>query len=268
MITTRDGFLAAAREKIPFTKTASRTTIASAWFSLFDLAGEPGAGTLAAGNIANGVVPTDQTPGCPAINSFGASATGYLAGIAFGSTVACRLRLHDRLFHAGAYAFNADQTLSSQPSIAARCPDYGGGATFGAGNQIWIEAVTAFSGNLSIAITYTNERGETGRSAGTVATGIAPTVGRLLQLPLQAGDSGVQKIDSVIASVATAGTFNVLIVRPLFAGRVMIANDADVYGPDKTGMPVIYADSALQAIVSADSTSSGLPDLLMDIING
>ena len=55
MITTRDGFLAAAREKIPFTKTATRTTLPSAWFSLFDLAGEPGAGTLSAGNLANGV---------------------------------------------------------------------------------------------------------------------------------------------------------------------------------------------------------------------
>lgn len=63
-------------------------------------------------------------------------------------------------------------------------------------------------GSQSIAVTYTNQDGVTGRTTGTIAaTGVAPIVGRMLQLPLQAGDTGVQKIESVTSTVSTAGTF-------------------------------------------------------------
>ena len=44
------------KQTIIFNKTASRTSVASIPFSVFDLAGNPGAGTLAVGNTANGIV--------------------------------------------------------------------------------------------------------------------------------------------------------------------------------------------------------------------
>lgn len=127
-ITGLDGYIAAAKQRCPWQKIASRTTVAATWFSVFDLAGNPGAGTLAAANTANGVVPTDATAGYPGINAFGGAAIGGLAKVDFGSTVACRIQLFDRLFLAGAYAFNAAQALSAQPSYAGRLPntDYKG----------------------------------------------------------------------------------------------------------------------------------------------
>lgn len=262
-ITTLDQYVASAKQIVAMTKTALRTTIAATWFSLFDLAGNPGAGTLAVGNTVNGLVPTDAVAGFPIINVFGGSA-GYLSVVDFGNSVASRMMLFDRLFHAGAYAYNASQTLSAQPSYSARVP---GGTDF-TGLQIWVECVTAFTGNMSIAVTYTNQAGVTGRTTGTIATGVAPTLGRMIQLPLQAGDSGVQKIETVTATVATVGTFNVLVVRPLWSGRVRVANDGDVHGLDKTGMPVVFDTSALQLAMCADSTSSGVPDLQIEIVNG
>jgi len=193
---------------------------------------------------------------------FGGSATGYIAQVDFGNTVACRLRLVDLLFKAGAYAFNANTALSAQPSYAARLPgtDY-------KNTQIWIEAVTAFTGNPTFTITYTNQDG-TGSRTATLAAGLAPTLGRRLLIPLQAGDTGVQKIDNVAASVATVGTFNVLVVRPLWVGRVRLANDGDTHGPDKTMMPEVYADSAFDVMLSADSTTSGVPELDITVANG
>jgi len=264
-ITTRDALIAAstAGQEIGWMKSAARTTIAAAWFSLFDLAGNPGAGTLAGSSTAAGVVPDDTVAGMPPVNSFGGGATGYLSTVDFGCSVAARLRLYDLLFKAGAYAFNANVTLASQPSYAARVP--GGDYT---GLQIWIECVTAFTGNLSVAVTYTNQAGVTGRTTGTVALGIAPTLGRLIQLPLQAGDSGAQKIESVVATVATVGTFNVLVMRRLWSGRVRIANDGDLHGPDRTGLPIVFDTSALYPIIAADSTSSGVPELQFGIVNG
>lgn len=263
-ITTWDGYIGSAKQPLSLAKTASRTSIAAAWFSVFDLAGNPGAGTLAGTSTTAGVVPTDATAGCPTINAFGGGATGYLAQVDFGSSVACRLKLFDMLWKGGAYAFNANVTLSAQPSYSSRVA----GGTDYSDTQIWIEAVTAFTGNLSVAVTYTNQSGTTGRTTGTVALGVAPTLGRMIQLPLQAGDTGVQKIESVVATVSTVGTFNVLVLRPLWSGRVKIANDGDVHDLAKTGMPVVYADSALVLAVAADSTATGIPELELVIANG
>lgn len=256
-IASVNDWLGSAKQFISLAKTASRTAVASAWFTVFDLAGNPGAGTLAGTSTTAGVVPTDATAGFPTINAFGGAATGYLTQVDFGNTVACRMKIFDMLFKAGAYAFNANQALSAQPSYSSRVP---GGTDFG-DTQIWIQAVTAFTGNLSVAVTYTNQAGTTGRSTGTVALGVAPTVGRMIQLPLQAGDTGVQKIDSVVATVSTVGTFNVLVLRPLWSGRCRSTNDGDVHELFKTGQPVVYADCALMLAVNPDSTATGLPEL-------
>jgi hypothetical protein len=265
-IVNLDGIIGAAKQKIPYTKTASRTTTSTAWYSLWDLAGQPSAGNLATvgGTNTAGVVPTDATTGAPNINAFGGGAKGYLSIVDFSSNVAGRLQIVDRLFNAGAYSFNSNVTLSAQPSYSARVP---GGTDFG-GLEIWFECITAFTGNPTLTVTYTNQAGTTGRSTGAVAFGFAPTLGRMLQLPLQAGDSGVQKIESVVCSVATVGTFNILVLRPLWSGRVQVANAADVHGLDRVGMPEIYTDSCLQLIVNVDGTTSGIPDLLLDVING
>lgn len=261
-IASFDQAIAAAKQYLSVAKTAVRPSIAASWFSVFDLAGNPGAGVLAGTSTAAGVVPTDATAGCPTINAFGASALGYLWQLEYGCSVACRLKLFDMVFKAGAYAFNAAQALTGQPSYASRMP----GGSY-SDTQIWIEAVTAFTGSLIVTITYTNQSGVTGRTA-TLTTGTALTVGRLMQVPLQAGDTGVQAITNVYGNVATAGTFNVLVLRPLWSGRCRTANDGDVHDFTKTGMPQVFADSALFLAVAADSTSTGIPEIELVVANG
>lgn len=264
-IATIDQYKAAAKQVVQWAKTASRTSIAATWFSVFDLAGSVGAGTLAGANTANGVVPTDATAGCPIINAFGAggSVTGELSNVDFGNTVACRMRLFDLLFKAGAYAFNAAIALTAQPGYSSRVP---AGTDF-TNTQIWIEFVTAFTGALSVAVTYTNQAGTAAKTTGTIVT-VAGTVGRLFQLPLAAGDTGVQKIESVTATVATVGTFNVLVLRPLWSGRVRSVNDGDVHPWDVVGCPQVWTDSALFLAVNADSTATGTPEFELEIANG
>lgn len=261
-ISTFDGFIASAKQYLSMVKTASRPTVATGWFSLFELAGNPGAGVLAGTSTVAGVVPTDATAGCPTIDAFGASAVGYLAQVDFGGSVACRMKIFDLVFKAGAYAFNASQALSGQPSYAGRMP----GGSYG-DTQLWVEIVTAFTGNPTFTITYTNQSGVTGRTA-TLVMSSAPTLGRMLQIPLQAGDTGIQAVTKVVATVATVGTFNVLVLRPLWSGRCRTTNDGDVHDLTKTGMPEVFADSALFLAVAADSTSSGIPEIELVIANG
>jgi hypothetical protein len=261
-ITTFDQFIAAGKQYLSFAKTGGRTTIAGAWFSLFEVSGNPGAGVLAGTSTTAGVVPTDATAGCPVINF--STGTGYLAQVDFGCSVACRVKIFDMLFKAGAYAFNAAQSLSAQPSYSSRVPS---GTDF-TDTQIWLECVTAFTGSLTIAVTYTNQAGTTGRTTGSVALGTAPTLGRMFQLPLQSGDTGVRVIESVTATVSTVGTFNILVLRPLWSGRCKVANDGDVHDLAKTAMPIVYQDSALIMAIAADAASAGVPELEFVIANG
>lgn len=262
-ITSLDGLIAGAKQRVAMYKSASRTSVAANACSVFDLAGSPGAGTLAGTSTTTGVVPTDATAGCPTINAFGGGNTGYIARVEGSNTVACRIRLYDMLWKGGAYAFNASTTGQSPTSFSSRIP----GGTDYTGLELWYEQVTAGTGVQNVAVTY-NDQAAASSTTGTVAAPAAMIVGRMFQLPLAAGDTGIQGVTGVVGSVATVGTFNLLILRPLTDIRIRVANDSIVQDALATGLPVIFADSALIMVVTADSTATQLPELLVDIVNG
>lgn len=265
-ITTLDGYVAASKQVIEWFRSASRTTIAAAWFSIIDLAGQPGGGTLAGTSQAAGVVPDDTVTGFPALNAFGGGGAniGYLTRFNFGNNIACRIGLWDCLFKAGAYAgTGVAQTLAAQPSYSGRIP----GADY-TGTELWIECVVALAATLTVTVTYTNDQGVAARTTGAFSVGGALTVGRAIQLPLQAGDAGIQKIESVTATGAASGTFNVLVLRPLAGGRVVVAGGGDAYDLLRTGMPQVFATTAFYAMVAPDSTSSGIPEITLEVANG
>lgn len=261
-ILSLDNYYASAKQPIIINKTSARVAVATSWFSTTDLAGNPGAGVLAGTSTTAGVVPVAGSVGYPTINTFGGGATGYLSQLEFGNTIAARHRLSDILFKAGPYNFNSAITLSGQPSYSSRVPS---GTDFG-DTQIWFECVTAFTGNPTININYTSSS-TAGRTTGTNGLGSAPTVGRRFLLPFQAGDGSVSKIESVTATVATAGTFNILVMRPLSSFRSKFANDGDVLNYDRLGSPVVYSTSALDFMVAPDSTSTGFPEIEFVIAN-
>jgi hypothetical protein len=262
-ITTLDGLIGSAKQRIPMNKFGTLTTVAAQWFSPFAISGNPGAGVLAGTSTTTGVVPTDATAGCPTINVFAGGATGYLAGVQASSTVLTRLRLADMLWKGGAYTFNQTTTGQTPTSYSSRVPS---GTDF-TGTQIWLEQVTAGTGVQNVAVTYINQAGTTGRSTGTVATAVN-IVGRMWRLPLQAGDTGVQGITGVVGSTASAGTFNILVLRPLWSCRVRFINDGLSDSIEETGMPVVFADSALIMQVATDSTALGVPEMDITIVNG
>lgn len=259
-ITSLDGYIASAKQHIVWAKSATRTTVAGVPFTVFDIAGNPGAGTLAIGNTTSGTVPTDAVAGYPVIAAI--NQIGYITRVDAGWSVAGRILVFDRLFAAGAYSFNADVTLASQPSYASRVP--GGNYS---GLELWVEAVTAFTGTPSFQINYVDEGGASG-DTGVVAAPAALTLGRCYQLPLASGDSGVQRIDRVRCTVATAGSFNVMVLRRLVTIPVLLAGASNVLDLLGTGMPRIYADSALYVLLQATGTSSGIPEVSIEIADG
>ncbi len=264
---TVDHFLAGQRQTAKIRRMGTRTSVALSPTTLIDVAGNPGAGTLAGTSTAAGVVPTDATNGFPPVRAFPSGASGWLYGVRAYSHVIGTITLFDLLWKGGAYAFNANTTLSAQPTFESRIPN---GDYDAAGLEIWFEAVTAFTGNITLNVTYTNGAGSTGRTAGAQAYGIAPIVGRMFRVPMQLGDNGVRKIESVVATVATVGTFNVLVARRLWEGRIVNAQgmvcDPLFKDGDESRLVRVFDDSALYAITTPDSTTAGPIELDLDIV--
>jgi hypothetical protein len=276
-ISTRPGLIAAVNAKaneLRWLKQAARVTATGTWASMFETTGTVGKplaandpGVLAGSSTLVGVVPTHATDGFPPIRSFNGGA-GLITKVVLNApaTGGHRFTLHDMLFKAGAYAFNAADTLGSQPSYAARVP---GGIDF-TGLQIWFECVTTFTGNPTVAVTYTDDQGNIGHTTGAVAlTTVAPVVGRLIQLPLQAGDNGVSKIESVTCTVAAAGTFNILVLRPLVQNMRTEGAKQTVHDANLTGLPLVFDTSALYPTICTDGTTSGsVQELRISIASG
>jgi hypothetical protein len=266
-ITTADGYIAAPHQIIPYTKTASITTVAAQRSTQFASAGNPGAGTAAFTTAVTGIVQTDATAGFPTINAFGASATGYLTRVAYSNSVAARLELWDCLWGINVVTTPVRTvTIAGASSYLGRCP-----SGHGDGARIFLWATTAVAASaVTYTVTYTNSAGTAGRSTGASGSLASLIVSRLIELPLQAGDSGVDSIQTVVVggTAAATGAINVVVLRPLWTGRVPLANGGDVHALDKTGMPVVYADSALLLTTIPDGTAAGIPDLNIEVANG
>lgn len=275
-ISTLAGYRSSQRQTIQFDKTSpSAISIpTSSWLgsyqTFWDATGQPSAGTLSAGNTANGLVPDNTTTGAPSIVGF-SGGTGYLTSITsicFASNEtnqgSGRALLYDRLFHAGAYAFNANTTLASQPSYSARLPN-----TDYKGLKIFFEAVTSFTGNANITLTYTDQDGNPGHST-SWAPGVAPTIRQAWEIPLASGDYGIRKLESVVSATATAGTFNIVIARPLAwlayrNGQQAALDEEIVLWLDRTGMPTVYATSCLALTFQSPTNQTSDFGISMDV---
>ena len=262
-ITTFDDYLDAKKQTI-FRLCGARGVSAQVWVTNFGANGsDPSGAVLAGTSTTAGVVPTDADAGFSVIEAFDSGATGYLSKVEVMGTVACRYAVFDLLFKAGAYAHNTNTGLTSQPSFAGRLPgtDY-------TGLEIWVETVTTTGGSLAVEVTYTNEGGTGSRSTGAVVGPSGTALGRCWQLPLQGGDKGVQTIDNVEGTGGSSGTFNVLIMRRLWSGRLSVTNKHLFSDLAATGLPRVYEDSALYVLGQPDSTGTGSYEILFEIANG
>jgi hypothetical protein len=273
-ITTGDGYIAAAKQVIEHTRTAAVTTVATTRHTVRGAAGNPGAGTLAdvTGTPSGAVVTdADSSRGYPLINAFGGGNTGYLTRVQCSNSVVGRVEIWDKIYSCAVTTAQLGTlqtlTLSTQPSLTGRIP----GGTDYTGLRIFVEITTTMSATATtINVTYTNQSGTTGRSSTVTASLSGFTASRWVEMPLQAGDSGVQKIETIVIGGATnaAGALNIIIAKRLWSARIMVANGGVEHGLDKTGMPIVFDTSALTVCTIADSTSSGQPDLSIEIANG
>lgn len=219
-IQTLNGLLAGMQQPVPYAKVGqSGTYTVARWYSQWPLAGVPGAGTYSgsAGGAAlssTGGLVTGQIPHTDP----GAGLSAYLARVAmFTSSSGCLL-VCDRLWHNGGLSATSTspQTVNS---VAFPARDQNG-QTNGLGVMIGVELSAASTGNgTSISVSYTNSAGVASRTATNYdPTYSSPPQGGFFRLFLQAGDQGVQSIQTVTwGSTWTTGTFNLVAYRVLAA---------------------------------------------------
>lgn len=267
-ITTADQLVAAARSR-PLVRKVGSTAIAFTPFSVLDLTGSPGAGSLNIGNTTSGIVPTQATGGFPAIPNFGGGATGYLAEARFKSSVVGSAEVYDRLWHAGSFSLATLRTftLSGQPSYLGRLP----GGTDYTGLEIFLEINAAIAASaVTCSVGYTNEAGVSGKFTGASVALTSFTTRRVIRMSLQAGDKAPQSINSLtIGGVAAAtGSVNVIVGRLLADFDIRVANSMDRQPFDGTSGPIIFADMAVWPLIESDSTNTGTFKMGFSIVNG
>lgn len=179
----------------------------------------------------------------------------WLLGNGMTCSAAGAVLLYDRLLHNGGLS----GTVTTAQTVGGTLTRNTGGI----GNQIWIE-VYALIGATSRTITasYTNQDGVSGRTTKPAligATGYREAQ-RLIMLPLQDDDIGVQAVDSVTlsASTGTAGNFGVVIAKPIGLGLIPGAGTGywRDYLTGLPGLPKIDTNACLALAFMANSTAA------------
>lgn len=209
-------------------------------------------------------VPTNATNG----SMFQSDATGgrelfMTSLIAGGNNIAARLLVVDRLLHIGGLS----GTVTTAQTVGGTLTRNTGGA----GNQIWVEIYTIVGTTATtITASYTNQAGTSGRT--TVATTFGGTnfreVTRTFPLPLQAGDTGVQSVQSVtvLATTGTAGNFGINIVRPLVTVGLNAIGSGGEVGSLSKGFPPRVIDTGACLSFVLVPTAATVPELLVDMV--
>ena len=216
-IATND--LAAAGARPPSRIAKQQGNSSPQWGTSWAISGAPGVGSY--DTTLNGVTLDGSTTGAMA-RANPASGNAYiysLEGWVANSTAPFCMVL-DRLWHNGGITITSTsaQTITS-PTWPSRCPTSATDDTPSTGGHGVFLALETSSSVTSItqtvSVSYTNSAGTAGRTATNVqAISVAYGGGSFIPIGLQAGDVGVQSVQSLtLASSWISGTINLVAYR-------------------------------------------------------
>jgi hypothetical protein len=270
MAITLDKLLGAYKQRLSWMKNQSGTVVAGQPYTTHDRTGWPLNRALAVGDVVTGLVPTGAETGFAPLETPQGSNKLYISKVEIGAPVAMSVWLFDVLFWAGATTIPTSGTttvsLSTPPSFQARVPYMSDGSTR-AYNEVSLFSFPSTAGSAhahSISIDYLDQAGNSGNTGNIVTTSIP--VNRLLMHALASGDTGVSAIAGYKVNGATSstGAMNIMAARSLGRYRTL-GGLSSIYGPDYTGLPEVFANTAILMVVMADSTASSTPYVNLEI---
>jgi hypothetical protein len=199
-------------------------------------------------------IPTNSTTGALPFTDPGGGRASWLTQFWATGLVSGTLILYDRLLHQGnlSGSSTADQTVGD--TITRN--------TGGAGNIVFVEIYSVIGGTArEVTMSYTNQSGTSGQTS--VATKIGATGwrenNRVILLPLQSGDTGVQAVASLTLSASTGGTgaMGITIGNPLAYVGIGTAGGAGWrdFVTGLPGIPSIQSGSCLSLMFFPTSTA-------------
>lgn len=236
---------------------AANATVAGKWTSLWRYnKSRGGSGAVPSTPVA----PDNATRGGLMHTDASGGRDKWLLGQGAISSSPGALLLYDRLLHDGGMVSNTTSAQTVGGTLTRN--------TGGEGNQIWAEIYTLIGTTATtITASYTNQAGVSGRTTKPVAIGGTGNrePERMLPLPLQDGDTGVQSVQtiSLTATTGTAGNIGITIMKPI--GIAIIAASGTGYWRDFVsglpGLPKIDPGACLTAAILMNSTTA--PQLML-----
>ena len=225
-------FAAGKGQELYFNKVAAAAQVASAAYSFWGVGATPVAGSFGGTTPGLWVAQSSSTAGALAFANPAGADTLHLSIVsAVPSADAGTLLVYDRLGQIE-YLPLQDGSLPETTTITA---DFTARLGSGEGAHLFAELPAAVLGaGAQFYVTYTNQAGTSGRTSETIvcstissaATGRFPYANKFF-IGLQAGDTGVRSVQSVVltASSATAGVkMNIVACRPLALLPITTAN--------------------------------------------
>lgn len=258
-ITTRDGLIAALAggQRFEINKATATAEGAGTWHSLWALAGYPPAGATPPTKTAgSGYIPTKSTTGALPWTGPSGGAKTYLGLLSATFATGGALIVYDRLWACSGF----DTTLTTAQTVTTPGTVDRPDAT-GEGVEIWGEVYTAPGATTATwTVSYTNTAGTAGRSATYTHPANAESVGQLFRFALQAGDTGVQSVQSLTCSVSsgTAGNIGITLVRRLaiLPGPIVnVGQTADFFALGGVDVP---DNACIAFMVQCSTTNTGV----------
>ena len=183
------------------------------------------------------VAPSLSTTGAIPFTAPGGGRDKHLVQAGLVISLAGTVVLYDRLLHIGGLS----GTSTSPQAVGGTLTRNTGGV----GNRVFVEIWTLIgTTGTTLTMNYTNQAGVDSRTS-TVnigATGYRE-VNRLIPIPLQAGDTGVQSVEDVTltASTGIVGNFGIMIGKPLAYFYATVGGSAGFrdYTTGLPGIPVV-----------------------------
>ena len=223
---------------------AATAPIAGRGCSLWEYDGMPAKGVIP----TIGIIPDRLLQGAIPFTPAGGGRDKHLIGMSVAPVIGGVFLLYDRLFHIGGLSGTSTASQAVQGAVPSPVLTRNTG---GAGNMAFYEIYTIIGvTSTTLTMTYVNQAG-TGSRTSTINIGATNfrEVTRMQRIPLQAGDSGIQAINSVqlTATTGTAGNFGITIGQPL--AWIPVGGAGTMGWRDYTtglpGIPVINPDACL-----------------------
>jgi hypothetical protein len=255
-ITTLDGAIAGMQPPRYITKGVTGTLVAGRPHSTIYQVGAPGAAVAPAPGVT-GAALTTYAGQIPFTNPVAGHT--YLARMTGQAAQAGKLLLCDRLWHNSGLAVTT--TTAQNVNSVALPPRDMNGSISGTGIYIAMEASANLgAGTPTLSMSYTNSLGVSGRTGAGLLTVVASSIqGTFYQMGLQAGDVGVQSIQTWTHNTTmTSGSISLVAYRVIASVDIVGAYLSSSVDALTGGFPEIFDDS-VPFLVFQPSTTTTTP---------